>query len=42
MPADEDPETSLRAKVPALVGPAADEPWVKFCLRALSQIQSVA
>lgn len=38
----EDAGAWLRAKLPALLGPAADEPWVKFCLRPLSRVNGVA
>lgn len=37
IPAGEDPGAWLQAKLPALVGSAADEPWVKHVLRPLAR-----
>ena len=36
-PSGQDPSAWLRASLPALCGPSADEPWVKYVLRVLTQ-----
>jgi len=36
-PSGQDPSAWLQASMPALYGPSADEPWVKYVLRVLAQ-----